>query len=541
MKKLTFVSSLLLLSATALSAASATPEKPNIVLIMADDLGWMDTGVYGSSFYQTPHIDALAKQGMLFTNAYAAAPLCSASRASIMSGQYPARTTFMGASGHEPAVRLRATAHDKGNPAYHSSEMQDASRLDTTIWTIANSLKAAGYATGHFGKWHIGLEPYSPLEQGFDVDVPHYPGPGPAGSYQAPWKFPPELQFTGVPGENLEDRMANEAVKFIEANKDRPFYLNYWAFSVHGPWDGKPELIEKYRKLADPTKPQHTPIMGAMVESLDDAVGTLVAELKKQGIYEKTLIVFTSDNGGNMYSPINGVTGKIWGKEDGSVHAKDPSEKTEWVYPTNNAPLRGGKATIYEGGSRVPCIVMWPGLVKPGTQNDALITGTDLYPTLIQAGGGTFHADQPMDGVSLVPLLNGNAQSVRDSVIVHFPFNVPATGNIASTYLRHGNWVLIRNYFNNTDNSDQYELYNLIADPGETSNVAEANSKVVDELRTEMDQLLTNTGAVMPKLNPNFDSSKTPVRPVMGAPVPANVTTPFVGLPPPLSKKPESH
>ena len=523
---------LVLVLQTTLCAASArdSSRKPNIVLILADDLGWMDTSVYGSSFYQTPNIDDLAKRGMLFSNAYSAAPLCSASRASIMSGQYAARTTFMTAAGHLPEVRLRAAALEGGNPAYCAAAMKDATRLDTKIWTIAESLKAAGYTTGHFGKWHIGPEPYSPLQQGFDVDVPHYPGPGPAGSYQAPWRFPKKLHFTGVPGENIEDRMAKEAVKFIRANKDHPFYLNYWTFSVHGPWDGKPELIEKYRKLADPNKAQHTPIMAAMVETLDRAVGTLVAELKKQGIYNNTLIVFTSDNGGNMYSPINGDTGKRMGSEDG----RTPKGKN-WVYPTNNAPLRGGKATIYEGGSRVPCIVVWPGVVKSASQSNALITGTDLYPTLIQAGGGVRHSDQPMDGASLIPLLTGKASSVRDSVMIHFPFNMPATGNIASTYLRRGDWVLIRDYFSNPDHSDRYELYNLISDPGEAHDVAAKNSGIVADLRSRMDKLLSDTHAVLPKPNPKYDSSKKPVRPVMGPPIPAGVHAPFIGLSPPLS------
>lgn len=450
-----------------------------------------------------------------------------------MSGQYAARTTFMSASGHLPEVNLRAVALDGGSPAYRAAAVKDATRLDTKIWTIAESLKAAGYATGHFGKWHIGADPYSPLQQGFDVDVPHYPGPGPARSYQAPWHFPAKLHFTGAPGENLEDRMAKEAVKFIDANKDRPFYLNYWAFSVHGPWDGKPELIEKYRKLADPTKAQHAPVMAAMMESLDDAVGTLVAELKKQGIYEKTLIIFTSDNGGNMYSPIDPITGKHMGKEDGSVHAKRNPKDQKWVYPTNNAPLRGGKATIYEGGSKVPCIVAWPSVIKPGTQSNALVTGTDLYPTLIQAGGGIRHLEQPMDGVSMVPLLTGEAKSVRDSVLIHFPFNTPATGNIASTYLRSGNWALIRDYYANANNSDRYELYDLMTDPSETKDVAKTNPEIVSNLRSQMDKQLKDTNAVLPKLNQNYDSKKEPVRPVMGPPQPSGVHAPFISLTPP--------
>jgi len=493
---------------TSTFAAPPAP-KPNIVLVLADDLGWMDTGVYGSSFYHTPNIDALAKRGMLFTNAYAAAPLCSASRASIMSGQYPARTGLTGAGGHLPKVRLKAIAPSRGNnPAYRSVSIQETTRLDTKIYTIAEALKDAGYVSGHFGKWHIGPEPYSPLQQGFDVDVPHYPGPGPAGSYVAPWKFPTALHFTGKPGEHIEDRMAQEAVEFIRAHRNEPFYLNYWAFSVHAPFDAKSELIEKYRQLADPNKPQHQPLMAAMIESLDDAVGTLVDELEKQGLLDQTVFIFTSDNGGNMYDRIDG----------------EP--------PTNNAPLRGGKATIFEGGTKVPFIVDWPGVVQPGTRSDALVTGTDLYPTLIQIGGGSLHADQPLDGVSLVPILAGDARSVRDYIFCHFPHNTPATGNLASTYLRKGRWVLIRIYRDGADGADRFELYNLADDPSESADVAAMHPEVVAAMREQMEKLCKETGAAIPKRNPDFDPAEKPKNPVMPPPEPG-VPAPFSGIQPP--------
>ena len=474
----------------------------------------MDTGVYGSSFYQTPNIDALARKGMLFTNAYAAAPLCSASRASIMSGQYPARTGMVGAGGHLPVVRLKATAPSSGgSPEYPAIDIEETTRLDTKIYTLAKALKDAGYATGHFGKWHLGAEPYSPLQQGFDVDVPHYSGPGPAGSYVAPWAFPPELHFTGAPGEHLEDRMAQEAIKWIHANRDRPFYLNYWAFSVHAPFDAKKELIEKYRKLVDPTKSQHQPVMAAMVESLDDAVGTLVDEVRKEGLLDRTIFIFTSDNGGNMYDRIDGAP------------------------PTNNAPLRGGKATIFEGGSKVPLIVDWPGVVKPGSQSDALVTGTDLYPTMIKMGGGKLRAAQPLDGIDFGPVLTARTRSTRGYVICHFPLNISATGNLASTFLRQGDWVLIRTYLDQPDGSDRYELYNLIQDPSEAHDIASQYPDIVAGLRAHMSFVLKETHAALPHPNPKFNPAIKPANPPMPPP-PPGTQAPFISRPPPAPPPP---
>jgi arylsulfatase A-like enzyme len=284
-------------------------DRPNLVFILADDLGWSDTTLYGTTaFYETPNIERLAERGMLFTNAYTAHPLCSPTRCSIMTGLDPARTGFTSAAGHVAHVTLEKKLSDRARPDWKVLTPTSVSRLDTRYATLAETIKAAGYVTGHFGKWHLGKEPYSPCQHGFDVDVPQWWGPGPAGSYVAPWRFPDSLDFDPrMPDEHIEDRMADEAVVFLEKNKDKPFFLNYWAFSVHAPFDGKQRLIEKYAAKADPKNPQRCPVYGAMVESLDDAVGKLIDTLDRLKLTEKTIVVFFSDNGGNMYSRVDGI------------------------------------------------------------------------------------------------------------------------------------------------------------------------------------------------------------------------------------------
>ena len=457
-------------------------DRPNVVFILADDLGWSDTTLYGtSSFYETPNIERLAKRGMLFTNAYTAHPLCSPTRASIMTGQDPARTGFTSAAGHVAQVVLEKKLPERARPNQKVVTPRSISRLDTTYTTLAETIKAAGYVTGHFGKWHLGKEPYSPLEHGFDVDVPHWWGPGPAGSYVAPWRFPDVLDFDpSVPGEHIEDRMANEAVTFIEKHKGKPFFLNYWAFSVHAPFDGKRTLIDKYAKKADPDNPQRVPVYGAMVESLDDAVGLLLETLDRLKLTENTIVVFFSDNGGNMYSRVDGIP------------------------PTSNAPLRGGKATIYEGGSRVPCAVVWPGKTAVGSKTDAFLTSTDWYPTLLDMLRIKKPADVQFDGVSQVPALLGNP-GLRESVVCFVPNYYPQPETIPSTYIRRGPWKLIRFHGDGPNLEDRFELYNLAEDIGESRNVAAAHQELVKQLDAEIKDYLVRTNAAVPVRNPAYD------------------------------------
>ena len=343
---------------------------------MADDLGWRDLGCFGSTFHRTPNIDRLAQRGVRFTQAYAANPLCSPTRSSVLTGLWPARTGITAPACHLPQVVLEKQLV-KGNPNMPVLVANSVTRLKTDYVTLPRVLCGAGYRTGHFGKWHLGAEPYSALQHGFEVDWPHWPGPGPAGSYVAPWKFPAALKIESKPGEHIEDTVSSHVVKFIRENKDRPFYVNYWPFSVHAPYDAKDELVAKYRQRADSGNPQRNPVYGAMVESLDDGVGRVLATLEECGLTDRTIIIFFSDNGGIS-----------WGGPGDTVEQKSARFQADMTAPpTSNLPLRNGKASLYEGGVREPCIVVWPGVTKPGTRNDTVIQSIDWMPTLLDMAG----------------------------------------------------------------------------------------------------------------------------------------------------------
>lgn len=473
-------------------ALAVTPAKPNIVFILADDLGWNDIGVFGSSHYKTPNIDALAKKGMIFGQAYAANSMCSPTRASIMSGQFPARLGITAPAGHEPEARMKAALPSGSNPKNRCLDCISANRLDTSIVTLAETLKANGYATGHFGKWHLGPEPYSPLEQGFDVDVPHSPTPGLPRGYLAPWGL---ANFPAEPGAHIEDRMASEASKFINANKDHPFFLNYWAFSVHSMYNAKPELVEQYR--ADETLPQHNPVYAAMIHSLDDAVGTLVKALEAAGLMDKTLIVFFSDNGGVNWPAL---------RTEATPEAKTFAE----VPPTSNSPLRGGKASIYEGGTRVPCFVVWPGVVKPGARTDAMIQSMDFYPTLAAIAGAKLPPGQIMDGRSFLPVLEGTASSLRGKIFGFLPHTIKVSDQVPAASVRQGDWKLIRFFHDGPAHAHRYELYNLRDDPGESRDLSSMEPGRVKTLDASLESFLKETHAVVPRPNPSYAKQPVP-------------------------------
>jgi len=304
-----------------------------------------------------------------------------------------------------------------------------------------------------------------------------------------PWTFPKGVDFPGAPGEHIEDRLSSEAVKFIQANKDRPFYLNYWCFSVHAPWDGKKELIEQYRKKMDPKNPQHNPVYAAMVKSMDDAVGRLLKALEDSGVARNTMVVFFSDNGGINWEPA----------EKGG-NFRYPEEMKLPI--TSNFPLRACKGTLYEGGVREPCIVSFPGVVKPGTQSEQILSSIDWHPTILELTGVKPQAGLKFDGISMAAALRGGSVA-RDAIFCHYPVynNV---GAIPGTWVRRGDWKLIRFWFDNDDQTDRFELYNLKADIGETKNLAASQPAKVQELNALIDGFVRDTHAVVPKRNPNY-------------------------------------
>jgi arylsulfatase A-like enzyme len=481
-----------LIAALALnSAAAAEPTRPNIIFILADDLGWSDTTLNGTTrLYQTPNLERLAKRGMVFSRAYSASPLCSPTRASILTGQSPARIGLTAPNCHLPQVKLKPSLQENAPPNKKALMCESITRLDTTYFTLAEALKEHGYATGHFGKWHLGPAPYSPLEQGFDVDIPHWPGPGPAGSFVAPWKFKDFDADPDIPDEHIEDRMAKEAVAFIEKNKDRPFFLNYWMFSVHAPFDAKKKLIDKYRGLVDPADPQRSPTYAAMVESMDDAVGTLLDAVDRLGIADKTAIVFISDNGGNMYNEVDGTT------------------------PTSNKPLRGGKATVYEGGVRVPCVISWPKVTQPASRSDALIATTDFYPTFIKLLGLQPQPGQIFDGIDISDALAGKPLA-REALFTYFPHSPPVVPDHLppAVTLTSSDWKLIRIFHEGDEGAHGYQLYNLKDDPGETKDLASARPDLVKSLDSQIGKFLTETKALVPKPNPRYNPQAPPTPP----------------------------
>ena len=473
--------------------AHATSEKPNVVFILADDLGYADTTLYGhTKLYHTPNLERLAKRGLLFTRAYAASPLCSPTRASILTGQTPARTGFTAPTGHTPKVVLKATVTPASNPANKARGTNSITRLDSDLPTLGKQFKAAGYTTAHFGKWHLGPAPYSPLQHGFDVDLPHFNGPGPAGSFVAPWKF--KNFKANHPGEHIEDRMASEAVKWLDSvPAGQPFFMNYWMFSVHAPFDAKRELIDKYRSKIDLAAPQKSPTYAAMVTSMDDAVGTLLDAIEKTGRTGNTIFVFTSDNGGNMYN---------------GIREKDASGKPFVATPTSNAPLRGGKANPWEGGTRIPQIISWPGVTKPGTTTDIVTHSTDFYPTLLTGLGIKYPDQHPIDGVNIMPALRGQ-QKDRGPIFTYFPHNPPVPDWIPpSITVTAGNWKLIRLFHQGQKGKHAYHLFDLANDIGETNNLATSHPEKVTRLDTLITAHLTATNAVVPQPNPKFDPEK---------------------------------
>jgi arylsulfatase A-like enzyme len=402
---------------------------------------------------------------------------------------------------HLPAVQLEKKL-DNSNPRMKVVNASSLTRLKPEYVTLAETFKEAGYTTAHFGKWHLGFnrkqnagDHFEPKDQGFDVDFPHTPqAAGPGAGYLAPWKFINDPPLDAPKGTHIEDRMSQEAAQFIRTHKDKPFYIDYWAYSVHSPWNARPDYIKEFEAKADPNNPQHTPLYAAMVKSLDDGVGNIVRAIDDAGIADRTVIVFFSDNGGWAYPP----------------RASDPEGFTS-MPATSNAPYRSGKASIYEGGTREACIVVWPGKTKPNTTNDSLLQSIDWYPTLLTMAGLKPRAGVSIDGLDQTPALLGG-EPVRDRLFCHFPHGsdeqakeIP--GFLPSTSVRKGDWKLIRFFAANDDASDRLELYNLKDDVSETKNLAAEHPDVTRELNELISAFLKETDAVVPVRNAHYDPS----------------------------------
>ena len=427
-------------------------DQPNILFIYLDDFGWRDTGFMGSDFYETPNLDRLASESMVFSDAYSGAANCAPARACLLSGQYSPRHQIYnvgtGPRGKEACRRLK---HVPG-----------VRTLDPEIKTWANQLQKAGYKTASMGKWHLSDDP---IPYGFDINIGGSHSGGPPNGYYPPHGKAPGLS-DAPEDEYLTDRLSTEAVKFITANKDKPWCLYLTHFAVHTPLHAKKELVEKYE--AKPKGELHSHVkMATMIEAVDQGVGQIVKQLEELNLRDNTVILFYSDNGG--YGPA-----------------------------TDMAPLKGYKGTYYEGGIRVPFFANWPGKIKSGSKSSEPITGVDLYPTICALAQAELPKDQATDGVSLVDLLKGEVDNLKPRALYwHFPAYLQAYGSLGTngdseqrdplfrsrpcSIIRKGNWKL-HQYFE----QNEIELYDLGSDIGETNNLAKTNKQKADELLSDL-------------------------------------------------------
>ena len=455
-------------------------DKPNILFILADDLGIKDLSCEGSTFHETPHIDSIAYSGMRFANGYSTCQVCSPSRASIMSGQYPARigiTDWIGA-----ATGMKMKRNDKVLPP------ENGSRLPAKLTTVSEALRSGGYRTFFAGKWHIGGEGSGPKDHGFEVNKGGYYSGSPRGGYFAPFNNP-KLN-DGPDGESLPIRLARETNNFIsQMNSKKPFFAFLSFYSVHGPIQTSPDLWEKYRKKAsatglsierfknDRTLPvrqvQDCPIYGGMMESMDNAVGLVMNKLKELKLDKNTIVIFTSDNGG--------------------VSSGD-------AFATSCLPLRGGKGRQWEGGIRQPYYIVAPGVTEPGSISSQFATGTDFFPTLLELAGLKPLPTHHIDGISLVPALRGE---FSERVLYwHYP-HYGNQGGEPSSIIRDGDHKLIRYY-----EDGQEELYNVKKDISETNDLAATHPELVKKLSVKLTTHLIEVGAKIPKPDPRFNAEK---------------------------------
>ncbi len=440
------------------------------MFFLADDLGWADLGVYGSDLHETPRIDGLARGAMRFTQAYAAAPICSPTRASIMTGKRPAklRMTIWREAARRPPLTRRLVPPITLDSLPHEEI------------TIAEVLRQAGYVTAHVGKWHLGAAEYYAQTQGFDYDVGgtlwgapqtfFFPYSG--SQYFDGLRYVPHLGG-GSEGEYLTDRLTSEAIRILKEQRGRPFFLHLAFHTVHTPIEGKPEIVERYRRKIRGGMRHRNAHYAAMVESLDENVGRILDTLDELGVAENTVLIFTSDNGG--------LVGKFRGDQ-----------------VTDNSPLRSGKGSLYEGGIRVPAIIRWPGVTEPGSINDTPISTIDYYRTILSMADleGDRNFNRTVDGIDLMPVLRDvDAAADRSALFFHYPHYYSTTSPVSA--VRAGNWKLLRYY-----EHSRAELYNLADDVGERKDLSSTRPELARSLLQRLETWLDQAGAQHPSPNP---------------------------------------
>jgi arylsulfatase A-like enzyme len=441
--------------AVVLALAYPVPAAPNVVLFLIDDLGWRDLGCQGATYYESPNVDGLAAQGMRFTTAYSACTVCSPTRAALLTGQHPARlhVTDWIAGSQRPYAKLAIPDWTQHLPA--------------GMFTVAAALKSGGYVTASIGKWHLGGPDYYPEKFGFDLNVAGtYMGSPP--SYFAPFRIP--TLPDGPPGEYLTDRLTTEAEKFLDANKGRPFFLYFPHHTVHNPIQAKADKIAKYEAKPKPGDFPYKPAYAAMIESMDESVGRILKKLDELKLAENTVVIFTSDNGGLLVN-------------------------------TPNDPLRAGKGSAYEGGVRVPLIVRWPGVVRPGSTCAVPAVWTDLFATVLEIAGVRPNPAVPSDGRSLVPLFKGGTFAERP-LYWHYPHYHPG-GATPYSAVRLGDWRLVEFF-----EDGRAELYNLKTDVGETTDLAARMPDKTAELKHRLAAWRSNVGAQLRTPNPKYDRAR---------------------------------
>ena len=507
---------IIILFSTFFNISYARKNLPNIVFFLVDDLGWRDVGIYGSGFYDTPNIDQLARNGMRFTQAYAASHVCSPTRASILTGKYPAR--------------LGLTDWLNGRPEHDFEKLRSAKfkkHLPFEEITLPEELKIRGYNTAIFGKWHLGEDPSGPLEHGFDFRLPKWNKCCPNKSYYSPFGLD---GLEDSKGDYLTDRLTDEALKYIEENKDQPFFLYLSHFAVHDPIHGRPDLVEKYKnKLKkrnrtideqfvlegnpddlDPLSvkdlkrlikqsthegykvlPQRTVKIkqyqdnihfAAMVESVDESLGRVIGKLKDLNLEKNTIVIFFSDNGGMSAANF------------GSPNRVISSSELDKYYATSNLPLRGAKGWLYEGGIRVPLIVKWPGELQAGKISNELIMSTDFYPTILEMAGFSLKPDQHEDGKSFVNALRDKSYD-REAIFWHFPHYSNHGMQSPGGAIRFGDYKLIE-YFENGST----QLFNLVNDDKEQNDISLIMPEKTAELQKMLKDWRKNVSAKMPQI-----------------------------------------